>query len=260
MADSAAAPVDAARRASSDVVAQAPAPPPVADRLMRTEERAGGTAAVVGQMGGRAAGASVNALRESVTRLVVDPAYVDSVLAADSLAITGLSSGSGAGARKTLGYAQAGTASAAPSPAPAAPLPARAKTTRTDGIVSRAAGCWTIDTSAWSPRAGDGDEPLLPSRVELRTERGLLGDEWGELILRPAPGERNFPAGSAATWKPIGRDGFRMTMGDSTQWTVVTVTLEGDSLRGRARSYEGKRGRIRTAGVTGQRVVCRTER
>lgn len=195
------------------------------------------------------------ALRERAPRLVVDRAMVDSVLAADSVAVAARPLGSGG-----VGRAAGDLAKAAPAGAPAEPR-MRAAMKRSDSEVTRASGCWVIDTGAWSPRARDDEDmALLPRRVELRAERGVLGDERGELVLRPAPGEESFPAGTAATWKPLGRDGIRMTIGDSTSWVVATVTLDGDALHGRVRAYEAAGGRIRSAELTGRRVVCRTER
>lgn len=194
------------------------------------------------------------ALREA-PRLVLDRAYVDSVLAADSVAaIVGRPLGTIGGASGGAARANAQTAAAAPSMARKAPV-------RTDGTIAAATGCWIVDTSAWSPRARNADEsePLLPGRVELRAERGVLGDEMNELLLRPAPGEPPFPVGTAAVWKPIGRDSYRLTVGDASRWVTATVTLDGDSLSGRARDYQGERGPIRTAELSGRRVVCRTE-
>ncbi|HEX2777919.1 MAG TPA: hypothetical protein VHM30_00355, partial [Gemmatimonadaceae bacterium] len=176
------------------------------------------------------------------------------VLAADSAAVATRPLGS-----EGRGLVAGDLAKAAPSAGAAVPR-MRVAMKRSESEVTRASGCWAIDTGAWSPRARDGeDAALLPRRVELRAERGVLGDERGELVLRPAPGEESFPVGTAATWKPIGRDGLRMTIGDSTSWVVATVTLDGDALHGRARAYEGAGGRIRTAELVGRRVVCRTE-
>lgn len=200
------------------------------------------------------------------TRLSIDRAYVDSVLAADSMAIAGLPADEALGlsARRAPSYA---AGSAAPAAAPMAPPSAASgaaralNKTRTDSPVMRAAGCWTLDTGSWSPRlrGRETGEALLPRRVELLTRRGMLGDEWGELLLRPAPGEPPFPAGTAATWKVIGHDAYRLTVGDSTRWVVATLTLDADSLSGRARDYQGTPAMIRTAELRGRRVVCRTE-
>ena len=57
----------------------------------------------------------------------------------------------------------------------------------------------------------------------------------------------------------IGHDAYRLTVGDSTRWVVATLTLDDDSLSGRARDYQGAPAMIRTAEISGRRVVCRTE-
>jgi len=167
-------------------------------------------------------------------------------------------SGAGMGA---AAYADAAPAPAAAKSAGAAAPMARRAAPRGESTIMRAAGCWIIDTTAWSPiaRAGTDTSALLPRRIELRTERGLLGDEWNELILRPAPGEPPFPAGTAAIWKPIGRDSYRLTIGEAERWISATITIDGDSLSGRARDYAGERGPIRTAELKGRKAVCRTE-
>ena len=201
------------------------------------------------------------ALREA-PRIVLDRAYVDSVLAADSVAaVSGRSVASGAG-MGAAAYADAAPApaAAAKSAGAAAPMAQRIAP-RGESTIMRAAGCWIVDTTAWVPaaRAGRDTSALLPRRIELRAERGLLGDEWNELILRPAPGEPPFPAGTAAIWKPIGRDSYRLTIGEAERWISATITIEGDSLTGRARDYAGERGPIRTAELKGRKAVCRTE-
>ncbi|NUS96553.1 MAG: hypothetical protein HOQ11_03995, partial [Gemmatimonadaceae bacterium] len=193
------------------------------------------------------------ALREA-PRIVLDRVYVDSVLAADSAAaVAGRSFGSGAGA---------GVAAYAGAAAPSARAPmAKRAIARPENAITRASGCWIVDTSAWTPAAHRGSDStaLFPRRIELRAERGVLGDEFNELILRPAPGEPPFPAGTAAVWKPIGRDGYRLTIGDAARWIAATITIEGDTLSGRARDYHGERGTIRSSELSGRRAVCRTE-
>jgi hypothetical protein len=188
------------------------------------------------------------------TLIVVDRAYVDSVLAADSsqdasggMALGGLG-GQGASASKMRADASAPTARSLK------------RASSTGGFIDRAAGCYTVDTTAWLPRSRDVEAvSLVPSRIELRRERGLSGDEWGNLLTRPAPGEPALPPGAVGFWKPLGSEKVRIMLADNTSWVSLTLVVGPDSIRGPARAFSPSANRLRSAHVTGRRVLCRTE-
>ena len=182
-------------------------------------------------------------------------ARIDSVLAADS-------------ARGSSGYAvleeraaamskkTRGTAGAAQAPAPAAPG-LRAATAPYD----RAPGCYALVVSAWSP---GNDHPsaataLLPTRIELRRVAGVSGDEQGNRLARPAPGEPTLRPGAIGFWKSLGDDRIRVTFADGSSWIVLTLAVDPDAVHGPARAWSATTGRLQSAEVAGQRTTCRRE-
>lgn len=193
-------------------------------------------------------------VRQQATTIVIDRAYVDSVLEADSAFDPPRS--------LSLGAIRGGAAGRAKTQAaPASPQPSTLGRSRSaPDLTERAVGCYTLDTTAWSPRARGETEPvsLVPSRIELRRDRGLSGDEWGNLLARPAPGEPPLPPGAIAFWKPLGNDKVRVTIADNTSWVSLTLVMDDHSINGPARAYSPD-DRLRTAQVTGRRVLCRTE-
>lgn len=223
-----------------------------------------GGSAVGGARADNAAPASAPGLAKSnveqqsyqprATTIVIDHAYVDSVLAADSAFETPQ--------RLELGYSGGNARRAktgATTPQAAAPSTERLRTA-TD-FTERAVGCYTVDTTAWLPRARGETEPvsLMPARIELRRDRGLSGDEWGNLLARPAPGESPLPAGAVGFWKPLGNDKVRVTFADNTSWVSLTLVVDENAIAGPARAYSPGDDRLRTARISGRRVLCRTE-
>jgi hypothetical protein len=208
----------------------------------------------------RLAKASVSAqgeLRQQSTTIVVDRAYVDSVLAADSSFEPPRSLSLGAIAKRG-GSVDAKTRVVAPASPPQAALE---RSRPAADFTDRAAGCYTVDTTAWLPRAHGETEAvsLVPARIELRRERGLSGDEWGNLLARPAPGEPPLPAGAVAFWKPLGNDTVRVTIADNTRWVSLTLVVGDNTIEGPGRAYSPDDDRLRTAQISGRRVLCRTE-
>ncbi len=183
-------------------------------------------------------------------RIVIERAYVDSVLAADSMATA-------------IGQPVSGRAFGGASRAAAPQLGRASERSRPSGspTVMRAQGCWLLETSAWSPRLRGRDTlMLLPRRVELQLDRGIVGEESGERLVRPAPGDPAMSPGVTGYWRVIASDQVRFTLTDRNRWTTVTATVSDDSLAGTARAYTDSDRLLRSATVSARRVVCRTER
>jgi hypothetical protein len=223
-------------------------------------DAAAGTVVTTDMMERRAqslAKADVTALRQETQSAEKDQAAIDSVLAADS-------------ARSTQGYATLGAASggsaakmrgATSAPAAQAPLPAASRLLDARSILDRAAGCYAIETTGWIPddQPDRGTPSLLPARIELQRAIGLSGDERGNRLARPAPGEPGLSPGVIGFWKPLGGDRIRVTFADDTSWVALTLALAPESARGPARTYGASSGRLRSTEVTATRTACRRE-
>ena len=199
--------------------------------------------------------ADVPALRQETQSAEKDHAAIDSVLAADS-------------ARSTQGYAALGAASggsaakmreATSAPSAQTPLPAASRLRDASSIIDRAAGCYVIETTGWVPddEADHGISSLLPLRIELQRAIGLSGDERGNRLARPAPGEPTLSPGVIGFWKPLGGDRIRVTFADDTSWVALTLAVAPESMRGPARTYSASSGRLRSTEVEARRILCR---
>lgn len=232
-----------------------PVPPAAANVAPSARDAAVGSAPPA-EMERRAqslAKADVAARREVVQQENKDRAAIDSVLAADS-------------ARSVPGYATLGVQSAGnaakmrgATSAPAAAAPAQSRLREPSSTVDRAAGCYEIETPGWAPEAeADHDSPsLLPSRIELQRAVGLSGDERGNRLARPAPGEPALSPGVIGFWTPLGSDKIRVTFADDTGWVALTLAVEQESVHGPGRSYSASSGRLRSTEVTARRTACR---
>jgi hypothetical protein len=127
--------------------------------------------------------------------------------------------------------------------------------------VDRAAGCFVIETTGWIPadQPDHGPPSILPARIELQRATGLSGDETGNRLARPAPGEPGLSPGVIGFWKPLGGDRIRVTFADDTSWVALTLVVTPESLRGPARAYSASSGRLRNTEVTARRTLCRAE-
>ena len=207
-----------------------------------------------GGLAGRAGGGAARDMgrQDRPTTIVVDRAYVDSVLAADSADVASgfaLRARIAAGESKMRGNA------------PAAAKPSLERTRSSSDVTDRVVGCYTLDTTAWQPMSRDKEEPisLVPARIELLRELGLSGDEWGNRLARPAPGEPPLPAGAVAFWKSLGGNKVRIMLADNASWVTLTLVVDADSVKGPARAYSASSDQLRSAQVAGRRVLCRTE-
>jgi hypothetical protein len=234
---------------------RAPSAPPALAQNRALPDSTATTSAQTGAtiLGYSAGGAARDMARQDrPTTIIVDRVYVDSVLAADSADTQpgfALRKQVAAGEAKMRGNAQA----------PAKSSMERLRTY--DDFTSRVVGCYVLDTTAWLPRARGETESisLVPARIELLLERGLSGDEWGNRLARPAPGEPPLPAGAVAFWKPLGGNKVRVMLADDSSWVSLTLVVGTDSIAGPARAYSASANHLRSAQVSGRRVLCRTE-
>jgi hypothetical protein len=198
------------------------------------------------------------AKRQEAQSAEKDQAAIDSVLAADSARSTQvqgyatLGAGSGGSAAKMRGATSA----------PSAPTPSQGVVSRlldARSIIDRAVGCYVIETTGWIPedQPDRGTPSLLPARIELQRAIGLSGDERGNRLARPAPGEPGLSPGVIGFWKPLGGDRIRVTFADDTSWVALTLAVAPESVRGPARTYSASSGRLRSTEVEARRILCR---
>jgi hypothetical protein len=203
--------------------------------------------------------ADVRELRQETQSVEKDQAAIDSVLAADS------ARNIQAQGYATLGAASGGSAAkmrgATSAPSAQAPLPPASRLLDASRIVDRAAGCYVIETTGWIPddQPDRGSPSLLPTRIELQRAIGLSGDERGNRLARPAPGEPGLSPGVIGFWKPLAGDRIRVTFADDTSWIALTLAVAPESARGPARTYSASSGRLRSTEVTATRTACRRE-
>ena len=175
---------------------------------------------------------------------------VDSVLVSDSARRAESAAADRVNARD---FAMQKRAVAAPSVAATA-MPRRVEP---ETFGELATGCYTVETSGWLPADGARTTPRLPARMELQQTLGLSGDERGNHLARPAPGEPPLPAGTIGFWKPLGENRIRVTFADERGWTVLTLDVAAESLRGPARSFLASDGTLRSSEVLAHRTICR---
>ena len=173
------------------------------------------------------------------------------------------------GAMANRAAASAGTAASAPaeqrlaSPSPKAmmegarPSMARAIAPASAiDAVGRLAGCYTLE-AGWAASADRGRAArLLPARVELTREHDASADP-AALVLRPAPREPAFAAGTRGQWRPIGGSTIELQVRDgATNRVGAVLSIVGDSISGQARAYSADSAAPLITAVKGQRVAC----
>jgi hypothetical protein len=234
--------------------------PRVAAEVVAPARDAAGNVVTTDMMERRAqslAKADVRVLRQETQSAEKDQAAIDSVLAADS-ALNIQAQG-----YATLGAASGGSAAkmrgATSAPSAQAPLPPASRLLDASSIIDRAAGCYVIGTTGWIPddQPDRGTPSLLPARIELQRAIGLSGDERGNRLARPAPGQPGLSPGVIGFWKPLGGDRIRVTFADDTSWVALTLAVAPESMRGPARTYSASSGRLRSTEVEARRILCR---
>jgi hypothetical protein len=195
--------------------------------------------------------AETSSKREAAMNRVAQNARteIDSILASDS---SRREENVAADRVTSRDFAMQKRAAAAPS-AVAKAMPSRVEP---ENVSELAAGCYVVETSDWLPADGARTTRRLPARIELEQTLGLSGDERGNHLARPAPGEPPLPPGTIGFWKPLGDDRIRVTFADERGWTVLTLDVTAASLRGPARSFAASDGTLRSSDVIAHRTSC----
>jgi hypothetical protein len=120
-------------------------------------------------------------------------------------------------------------------------------------------GCYELGPLEWKPDLElDKDEAVFitpPRRIELLAERGTQGKEKNGYLVRPAPG---FPKSihRASYWQPTGVKTIEVVFTTGTSGLSMELELEGDSLRGIARTHWDFRRKVQTAHINAHRIEC----
>jgi hypothetical protein len=123
-------------------------------------------------------------------------------------------------------------------------------------------GCYELTLSAWRPHLELGEDAVFitpPHVVQLFAERGTKGWEDQGYIVRPAPG---VPASihRGSYWVPKDQRSIEVVWTTGTSGLVMNLSVEGEVLRGKARSHWDFPRRQQTAGVVARKVECQTIR
>ena len=119
-------------------------------------------------------------------------------------------------------------------------------------------GCYDLGTLSWKPDLKLGeDEPFItpPQRIQILTERGTIGFEKNGYLVRPAPG---FPKSihRASYWESSGPRTIEVVFTTGTSGLSMKLKVEGETLRGEAKTHWDFPRRGQTAQVNARKTEC----
>ena len=99
-------------------------------------------------------------------------------------------------------------------------------------------GCYEIGKLEWHPKF-EGDDLVFitpPERIQILAERGTLGHEKGEYLVRPAPG---FPKSihRYSYWRPTGSHSLEIVWTTGLSGLTMRLKLNRDALTGKAKTF-----------------------
>lgn len=122
-------------------------------------------------------------------------------------------------------------------------------------------GCYELGTLLWRPDlklgAPGGDEVFItpPRRIQLLAERGSERLEKNGYLVRPAPG---IPASihRFSYWTPTGTRTIEVVFSTGLSGLVMKPKVDGETLRGKAKTHWDFPRRHQTAQVMARKVDC----
>lgn len=121
-------------------------------------------------------------------------------------------------------------------------------------------GCYELTMSVWRPDLNLGeDEEFItpPHRIQLFAERGTEGWEKEGYLVRPAPGARaSIHRGSY--WLPKGKRSIEIVWTTGLSGLTMELKVDGDVLRGKAKSHWDFARKQQTADVVARKVECKS--
>jgi hypothetical protein len=120
-------------------------------------------------------------------------------------------------------------------------------------------GCYELGTLDWKPDLQlDKEEAVFitpPERIQILTEHGSNGFEKNGYLVRPAPGIS--PSIHRATyWEPTGPNTIEVTFTTGTSGLSMKLEVEGEALKGEAKTHWDFLRRGQRAKVIARRADC----
>ena len=119
-------------------------------------------------------------------------------------------------------------------------------------------GCYDLGALNWRPDLKLGEDETFitpPQRIQILVERGSTGFEKNGYLVRPAPG---FPKSihRASYWEPTGSDTIEVVFTTGTSGLSMRLKIEGETLRGKAKTHWDFLRKEQTAQVIARKTEC----
>lgn len=119
-------------------------------------------------------------------------------------------------------------------------------------------GCYEFGALSWKPDLKLGEDEVFitpPQRIRLLAEPGSVGFEKNGYLVRPAPG---FPPSvhRASYWEPTGPNTLEVVFTTGTSGLSMQLKVEGETLRGKAKTHWDFPRRGQTAQIIAQKTDC----
>jgi len=123
-------------------------------------------------------------------------------------------------------------------------------------------GCYEIADLSWKPDLELGEDEVFitpPKRIQLLAEPGSVGLEKNGYLVRPAPG---FPRSvhRASYWEATGPNTLQVVFTTGTSGLSMQLKIEGETLRGKAKTHWDFPRRGQTAQVIAHKTDCGNNR
>ena len=119
-------------------------------------------------------------------------------------------------------------------------------------------GCYELGVLKWNPELHGEDAVFIrpPARIQLLAEQGTNGFENGKYLVRPAPGV-SPSIHRSSYWKPVGPKTIEIVWTTGFSGLTMTLSLEGDTLKGKAESFWDFTRAPQTAPIVAPKIDCK---
>ena len=119
-------------------------------------------------------------------------------------------------------------------------------------------GCYELGALSWKPALKLGEDEVFitpPQRIQLLAEPGSVGFEKNGYLVRPAPG---FPKSihRASYWESTGPRTIEVVFTTGFSGLLMKLKVEGETLRGEAKTHWDFPRRKQTAQVNARKTEC----
>lgn len=119
-------------------------------------------------------------------------------------------------------------------------------------------GCYELGALSWKPDLKLGEDEVFitpPQRIQILAERGSIGFERNGYLVRAAPG---FPKSihRASYWEPTGPETIEVVFTTGTSGLSMRLKVEGETLRGKAKTHWDFPRRDQAAQVIAHKADC----